>query len=71
MMKIKYEHLLWIIITVLSSVTVIDRFVWNPWPMGVDNPRFKGPWSVVFFDLCARISGRLSLISTNVIKQSA
>ena len=67
MIKIQYQHFLWSIIILLSSFTILDRFVWNLWSMGIDNPAFEGPFSVKFFDICARISGRLILVSTNVL----
>ena len=67
MIKIQYQHFLWSIIILLTSFTILDRFVWNLWSMGIDNPAFKGTWTVVFFDICARVSGRLILVSTNVL----
>lgn len=66
-MAIKYETLYWSIFCSLSIITIVDRFTTNVWSMGIDNPSFDGPWSVKVFDICARVSGRLTIVTTNIM----
>lgn len=67
MSSIKYETFYWIIFYSLSIITIVDRFTMNLWSMGIDNPPFDGPWTVRVFDIVARASGRLTIITTNVM----
>jgi len=67
MFQVKYEHLFWFLFLGITTFTIIDRFLWNLWSMGIDNETFKGPLSVEFFDICARVTGRLVLVTTNVL----
>ena len=77
MKLIKYEtflHSLHVSITVLA---IIDRFSTNYWPRQsfevgsgtAENDRMsgfkEGPWSVVLYDILARVSGRFSIVCFN------
>ena len=76
---ITYEQFMWVFFTVLTVVAIIDRFTWNVWPrqvfsIGSGNAGsdrlvgYKpGPWSVVLYDVLARISGRYSIICYNFL----
>ena len=65
--QVKYEYLFWIIFILITTFTIIDRFLWNFWSMGIDNKSFNGHFSIEFFDICARVTGRLVLVTTNVL----
>ena len=73
-----YEAVMWIIHVVLIVVACVDRFSWNIWPRqnftigsggsGTDKKELlEGPWSVQFYDICARVSGRFSIIALNLM----
>lgn len=76
---ISYEILVWIIYSILTSLAIYDRFDWNVWPRQSFNySNFpgssdrivgyaEGPWSVIFYDVCARISGRFAIFSLNLL----
>jgi len=59
--------LFWIIFFAIAFWAIIDRFTGNIWPLGVDNDPFTGNWAVKTFDIVARISGRLSIVTTNAL----
>lgn len=63
----KYERLFWFSYITLTIYTIIDRFTFNLWPLGIDNDYFDGHWTIKIFDYCARITGRLTITSTNVL----
>jgi len=65
--QVKYEHLFILLFIGITTFTIMDRFMKNYWSMGIDNEPFEGPASVKFFDICARVSGRLVLVTTNVL----
>ena len=68
---------MWIVFTFTTVIAIVDRFVWNIWPRqiysigtgsaGSDRLEgFKpGPWSVVLYDVLARISGRYAIVCYN------
>ena len=74
-----YEVFQWVWFVVLTSLAIADRFAWNVWPRqtysigsgsaGSDRTvGYKpGPWSVVLYDVLARVSGRYSIICYNFI----
>lgn len=80
---IDYETLVWVVFGVWAILTVIDRFTWNVWPRetyrvgrGTAGSDFTGdhywdlkdgPWSVQLYDAVARISGRYTIISLNLL----
>ena len=75
---ISYETVLWTIHIVISVLACLDRFYWNIWPRetykigrgsaGTDRiALLEGPWSVKFFDIIARVSGRFSILAMNLM----
>eukprot|EP01024_Parvocaulis_polyphysoides_P002869 TRINITY_DN1082_c0_g1_i10.p2 TRINITY_DN1082_c0_g1~~TRINITY_DN1082_c0_g1_i10.p2 ORF type:complete len:620 (-),score=92.36 TRINITY_DN1082_c0_g1_i10:195-2054(-) len=76
---IKYEIAVWIFYGIFTILAIVDRFVWNIWPRhmytigagsaGTDftDGLKPGPWSVKFFDVCARVSGRFSIVALNLL----
>ena len=69
---------MWVLFWILTIVAVVDRFTWNLWPRqalsiggksaGSDSIDLKeGPWTVKFYDVCARISGRYSIPALNLL----
>ena len=71
---VKYEALLWVFYGTITVLAILDRFSTNYWPRqsfprigseSAGNDRidgFKpGPWSVVLYDVMARVSGRFSI----------
>eukprot|EP01026_Neomeris_dumetosa_P048322 TRINITY_DN417_c0_g1_i5.p1 TRINITY_DN417_c0_g1~~TRINITY_DN417_c0_g1_i5.p1 ORF type:complete len:593 (+),score=36.45 TRINITY_DN417_c0_g1_i5:85-1863(+) len=76
---LKYEFLVWLFYGTFTILAVVDRFVWNVWPRqmyrigsgsaGTDftDGLKPGPWSVQFFDACARISGRYTIVALNLM----
>ncbi|EJK45497.1 hypothetical protein THAOC_35886 [Thalassiosira oceanica] len=74
-----YEVFQWAWFLVLMTLAIADRFAWNVWPRqtysigsgsaGSDRTvGYKpGPWSVVLYDVLARVSGRYSIICYNFI----
>ena len=75
---ISYEAVMWTIHLVLCVVVCLDRFYWNVWPRetytigkgSAGNDRIElreGPWSVKFFDVIARVSGRYSMVTLNLL----
>lgn len=75
--KVKYETLLWIIYGTITIIAMADRFTINYWPRqtfrigtgSAGNDRLNGlkpgPWSVVLYDIIARVSGRFSICCFN------
>ncbi|VEU34734.1 unnamed protein product [Pseudo-nitzschia multistriata] len=76
---ITYEAFVWIVFGITTTLAIIDRFTTNFWPRqmfsigqgsaGTDRlVGFKpGPWSVVAYDVIARISGRFSICAYNLL----
>jgi len=76
---ITYEAFMWIQFIVITVVAIVDRFTWNIWPrqrfsIGAGSAGgdrlvgFKpGPWSVVLYDVLARISGRYAIVCYNFL----
>lgn len=76
---IDYETLIWSVYGVLTILACVDRFTLNVWPRethtigaGSAGSDFKdgikhGPWSVAFYDIIARISGRYSILALNLL----
>jgi len=75
---ISYEMFVWFVYGVVCSLAIIDRFTWNFWPRqmfsigkgGAGSDRLEiieGPWSVVFYDVLARISGRYCIVAYNLL----
>lgn len=74
---IKYETMLWTVIATVSVLAIVDRFTTNYWPRqsfkigagSAGNDQIKGfkegPWSVVAYDIIARVSGRFSIVAFN------
>eukprot|EP01084_Bolivina_argentea_P217725 369602_1 len=66
--QIGYVMFNWILIFLLTLLTVIDRFTLNLWPLGVDGSIPDGAdWSVTLFYIAAQISGRMMLVSSSYI----
>jgi len=73
----KYEHALWTLHGIITVLAIVDRFTSNYWPRQsfqigkgyAGNDRMdgfkEGPWSVVVYDVLARISGRFSIVVFN------
>jgi len=66
----------WSIFTVTTTLFIIDRLKINTWPrqsfatksFGTGNDNFKytdGPWSVLFYEFFARVSGRYTMACLN------
>ena len=76
---VTYEAFMWIGFFTITILAIVDRFVWNVWPRqtftigsgsaGSDRMEgFKpGPWSVVLYDILARVSGRFSIVCYNFL----
>eukprot|EP01025_Chloroclados_australasicus_P027849 TRINITY_DN27568_c0_g2_i1.p2 TRINITY_DN27568_c0_g2~~TRINITY_DN27568_c0_g2_i1.p2 ORF type:complete len:639 (-),score=41.23 TRINITY_DN27568_c0_g2_i1:1098-3014(-) len=76
---ISYELAVWLVYGVFTILAIVDRFVWNVWPRqmyhigkgsaGTDfvDGLKPGPWSVQFYDICARVSGRYSIVALNLL----
>lgn len=76
---IHYETLVWFVFGILTVLAVVDRFTLNVWPRetysigaGIAASDFKdglkdGPWTVQFYDIVARVSGRYSIIALNLL----
>ncbi|KAL5272253.1 hypothetical protein ACHWQZ_G000467 [Mnemiopsis leidyi] len=75
---ISYEAIVWTIHIFICVVACLDRFYWNIWPRetynigkgsaGTDRiALLDGPWSVKFFDIIARVSGRFSILAMNLM----
>jgi len=74
---IKYETLLWTLHIAITILSIVDRFTTNVWPRQnfrignglAGNDRMvglkPGPWSVAFYDIVARVSGRFSICTFN------
>lgn len=77
--SISYEVATWSIYLAFTALAIADRFVWNVWPRqtfsidggsaGSDRTEgYKpGPWSVVTYDVLARISGRFAICCFNLL----
>ena len=77
--SISYEQFMWVTSTTITLLFILDRFLWNLWPRqtfsigagtaGSDRMQgFKpGPWSVVLYDVIARLSGRFSILCYNLL----
>jgi len=76
---VTYELFMWVTFVTVALLATIDRFIWNVWPRqtysigsgSAGNDRMEGfkpgPWSVVLYDVLARISGRYSIICYNFL----
>lgn len=76
---IDYEFLVWSLFGALCTLWIADRFVWNFWPRqiyrigtGTAGSDFtdglkEGPWTVKVYDIMARVSGRYSIFSLNLL----
>lgn len=76
---INYEALVWTVYSIIIVLSVVDRFAWNVWPRqthrigagfaGKDkiDGLIEGPWSVTLYDIIARVSGRFSIFSLNLL----
>ena len=75
---LSYEAVMWTLHITICVVACLDRFYWNLWPRetykigagsaGTDRIHLKeGPWSVKFFDIIARASGRFSIVTLNLL----
>eukprot|EP00177_Eucheuma_denticulatum_P007325 GFKZ01013331.1.p1 GENE.GFKZ01013331.1~~GFKZ01013331.1.p1 ORF type:complete len:571 (-),score=55.47 GFKZ01013331.1:195-1907(-) len=76
---VDYETLVWFVYGVLTILACVDRFTLNIWPRQTHTigagPAGKdfidgikdGPWSVAFYDIIARISGRYSILALNLL----
>ena len=74
-----YEAFMWVTSLTVAVVSAADRFIWNVWPrqmfqIGAGNAGsdilvgyLPGPWSVVTYDVLARISGRFSIVTFNLM----
>jgi hypothetical protein len=74
---IKYETVLWTLHATVLILAIVDRFKTNFWPRqsfkigsgSAGNDRMdsfkEGPWSVVVYDILARVSGRFSIVTFN------
>jgi hypothetical protein len=74
-----YEAVVWVVFLSFTLLAVIDRFTTNVWPRqtfsigqgSAGNDRlvgFKpGPWSVVAYDVLARVTGRFSICCFNLL----
>jgi len=77
--RITYESFVWIVFGITTILAIIDRFKTNIWPRqafsigsgSAGNDRMvgykPGPWSVVAYDVIARISGRFSICAFNIV----
>ena len=72
--QLPYELIFWIIFLLLTVWAIVDRFVDNLWPLGVDSPPLSEslkllpggiPSNVLFFDGFGRATGRLFLTVLN------
>ena len=76
---VSYELFMWTWFLILSFLAIYDRFDWNVWPRqnftigkgSAGSDRLvgykEGPWSVVLYDVIARISGRYSIVCYNFL----
>lgn len=76
---IHYETFVWVVYGSFTILAILDRFFWNVWPRetysigaGTAGSDFTdglkpGPWAVRLYDAVARISGRYSIISLNLL----
>ena len=76
-MKPKYETVLWTLHVLTTGLAIVDRFKGNVWSTQsftigagtAGNDRMdgfkEGPWSVVLYDILARVSGRFSIVCFN------
>ena len=75
---LSYEAVMWTLHITICVIACLDRFYWNLWPRetykigagsaGTDRIHLKeGPWSVKFFDIIARASGRFSIVTLNLL----
>jgi len=76
---LSYELFMWTWFVILSVLAIYDRFDWNVWPRqqfsigsgSAGSDRLEGyklgPWSVVLYDVVARISGRYSILCYNFL----
>lgn len=76
---ISYAALVWTIFVFLTIFACVDRFTTNFWPRQthrigrgfagsdkIDGLK-EGPWTVKFYDIVARISGRYSILALNLL----
>jgi predicted ferric reductase len=76
---LSYECAVWVGYGIFTMLAIYDRFDWNIWPRqtfsigsgSAGNDSFvgfkEGPWSVVFYDVLARASGRFSICCFNLL----
>jgi hypothetical protein len=75
---ISYEAATWFIFLAITTLAIVDRFTTNVWPrqsftIGAGNAGFDpltlipGPWSVMAYDIIARISGRHAICCFNLL----
>lgn len=76
---IPYGTLVWAVYGTITVLATVDRFTTNVWPRqgfrigagtaGSDflGPIKPGPWSVGFYDVVARLSGRYSICALNLL----
>lgn len=76
---IRYETLVWLVYGAITVLAIADRFSTNLWPRqvfrigrGTAGSDFTdglkaGPWSVKFYDIVARVSGRYSILALNLL----
>ena len=77
--RIPYEHAMWILWGTMITLWIVDRFTTNLWPRqgftvgrGTAGTDFSdglkpGGWSVKFYDICARTSGRFATLALNLL----
>eukprot|EP01084_Bolivina_argentea_P209811 357313_1 len=66
--QIDYRLFNWILIFVITALTVIDRYTWMSYAMGVNGSIPDGAdWSVTLFYIVAQVSGRMMLVSSSYI----
>jgi hypothetical protein len=77
--RIPYERAMWIFWTSIITLWIVDRFTTNLWPRqgftvgrGTAGSDFSdglkpGGWSVKFYDVCARTSGRFATLALNLL----
>ena len=79
---ITYEQAVWFGYLLFTGLAVADRFGWNVWPRQSFNAVYMGrgsagsdrlsgykpgPWTVVLYDVVARVSGRISIVAYNLL----
>eukprot|EP01060_Flectonema_neradi_P028829 TRINITY_DN3884_c1_g1_i2.p1 TRINITY_DN3884_c1_g1~~TRINITY_DN3884_c1_g1_i2.p1 ORF type:complete len:399 (+),score=48.81 TRINITY_DN3884_c1_g1_i2:94-1290(+) len=76
--KASYENVFWVIFWIITILWVVDRFTTNYWPrqsfgkdvLGIGNdkvPLKDGPIGVKLYDILARVSGRMVIMTMNAL----